>query len=615
MLQDDDAASGFPSNYFLVLIPVAVIACELAPLLIRQPFYLDWINHAWMIDYVRQDLKRHIFTMFFDANDASGNPSPLFYGYLFYPLMSLISALLGTDTAVRLTAAALVLGNVAAYTVFVKRYIRSGPVAFSISVVVLCSVYQLSNLYSRSALTEFFAHQMLIHSFPLFALSIRTTCTRSLTYLSAGLALLAGVLGTHPVTFYLFAIFVAPLALPFIIFLPRDRKMVIAQAALALIFAFVVSGWFVLMANYGALDIRRGITLLYFPGAIDDHIRKLFPFVSDVRPVAVGVLQTQTPFLEAPLNLAGLLAVIALLMPRREKLPVWLWYAAAVAALCLIAVVTLAPDGHPVAGPIQFFRELAAPAQFAYRLTNTFSVQCCAVLVFGLCLKTEQPASSSWTGLKAAALAISLIATCTSIFAKVTDVYAAFYFFPKYLMGVDGARLLPLGPDAKSQYAWSYAEYTEIVHRRHRYPPTFYSKTDYAMLGVFRPLGAKPGPGVTAAAIFADAEDEAVTVTCAETCAVRTDLVPSNLFTPRSNGAAIPTDAILEGPDKRIVLELPAGTHRLTYAPVPVVRLIQASRYVWLVWIVLNIAAFCWPLAAARFRRSRGRLRGLRAGL
>ena len=57
---------------------------ELIPLLIPKPFYVDWVNHVWTLEYYTDYLRQHwSFPPTINVEQAFGNPMPLFYGILF----------------------------------------------------------------------------------------------------------------------------------------------------------------------------------------------------------------------------------------------------------------------------------------------------------------------------------------------------------------------------------------------------------------------------------------------------------------------------------------------------------------------------------------------------
>lgn len=90
-----------------------------------------------------------------DAAQAFGNPVPSFYGVFFYPLLSLLGLATGPDSAVRIFCGATLL----TFAVIFRSMTKNWSISILFSVTTNTSAYQLTNLYSMSALTEFAAHQ------------------------------------------------------------------------------------------------------------------------------------------------------------------------------------------------------------------------------------------------------------------------------------------------------------------------------------------------------------------------------------------------------------------------------------------------------------------------
>src|SRR5216684_6498534 len=73
-------------------------------------FWGDWRNHLWLIGYFGEYFLRHgDFPVMINTNELIGSPIPLFYGFLFYPMAGLLSAITGANLAIRSLAAALIL--------------------------------------------------------------------------------------------------------------------------------------------------------------------------------------------------------------------------------------------------------------------------------------------------------------------------------------------------------------------------------------------------------------------------------------------------------------------------------------------------------------------------
>ncbi len=86
-----------------------------------------------------------------------GNPSPLFYGYLFYPVFGWLSFVLNADMALRLSFFVLWLMQFfTLYKVFIQQT-ANRLITLTITALCLWTIYPLTNIYNRSALTEAYA--------------------------------------------------------------------------------------------------------------------------------------------------------------------------------------------------------------------------------------------------------------------------------------------------------------------------------------------------------------------------------------------------------------------------------------------------------------------------
>src|SRR5262249_49015758 len=63
----------------------------------------DALNHQWIIKYGADSVQKdHQPPWVLTTSELGGMPIPVFYGYLFYPVMSVLAAALGARNAIRL---------------------------------------------------------------------------------------------------------------------------------------------------------------------------------------------------------------------------------------------------------------------------------------------------------------------------------------------------------------------------------------------------------------------------------------------------------------------------------------------------------------------------------
>ncbi len=190
-----------------------------------------------------------------------------------------------------------------------------------LTICLSSSVYQLTNIYTRGAVTEFFAYQlMLLGAVVLLSVFAGEGPRRAASKLVLGFASLAlGVLA-HPPTFATAGLFLGlPAAVLGIgLVLPAAaasiRRQPLAWALVATTLVPVTLWLQIAIAQRAELGVTQQYSdFLYFPLSIDHWIARFWPFSIDLRVLTDGYNLVSTPFLSAPVNsMALLLAALAL---------------------------------------------------------------------------------------------------------------------------------------------------------------------------------------------------------------------------------------------------------------------------------------------------------------
>ena len=123
---------------------------------LKSIFYIDWINHTWLVSYYSEYFRvHHSFPHVVNSQQIIGLPNPIFYGHAFYAVGGLFGSVLGPDVGVRIW----ILLATAAQFYAVDRLFRvlTAHRGFSLlmAVLVTWAIYPLTNLYNRSAITEY----------------------------------------------------------------------------------------------------------------------------------------------------------------------------------------------------------------------------------------------------------------------------------------------------------------------------------------------------------------------------------------------------------------------------------------------------------------------------
>jgi hypothetical protein len=360
------------------------LAAVLFPALALYPqgdgFYLDWHNHVWLVGYFGEYFHQHgHMPAALTAPECAGMPQPVFYGYFFYPILGLLSARLHPDIAVRLAALLLFAAQYVCTRQTCRRLGAGEGLAASIACLVVWATYPLTNLYNRSALTEFFAVGLLTCAvcswFDLLIASSRASLWRRSLRFGLLFTLAAG---THPIT----ALFSLPLLAILATALPSWparqeagrpglRLRFVALAVAGLLSAAALSPWlYAVRSLSGQLFIDGYARHVNEMSADIDHwLTRLFPLPFDRRALQRHPADVSTPYLDAQINLPLLVLGVGLLWYFLRSLPARRLRAAAIAAVPILYTVaflylSLRPEAF------RHLPEAFLIVQFLYRLVS-----------------------------------------------------------------------------------------------------------------------------------------------------------------------------------------------------------------------------------------------------
>jgi hypothetical protein len=243
--------------------------------LFAKSFTIDWVNHTWMINYQARYLINHFsFPPTLNTTQIIGLPYPIFYGYLFFPVMALCSTIFDADMTVRFFALALFCAQaLLAYTSLVK-LTEDRRFSFIVAVILIWAIYPLTNLYHRAALPEFFATGLLTCSCIAWIRAICSDRTSQLRkWCNFAVLCLCAAAGTHPITaIYGICFFLILVGLSFLLKPPhRFKDIAIALLIPAAISTLCLAPW-VMMAgkNSRKLQIAQSFHVIgFYPMTID----------------------------------------------------------------------------------------------------------------------------------------------------------------------------------------------------------------------------------------------------------------------------------------------------------------------------------------------------------
>lgn len=225
-------------------------------------------------------------------------PLTIFYGNKFYAMTGAISAVLGAAVTVRLLASVVLLlqfWQVHRAMIFLG---AEQLVAVSTAIFSTWAIYPLTNLYNRSALTEFFAVALLTCSVASLLCVIAGRKADRPSWVMSGF-LFAAAAVTHPITAAFGALSLAVIGGVAIALADRAHRFRLAAFGVVnvLLVGLVLAPWlFVLWAFRGRLPIADPATnALYFrdkgffPDSLDNLWSRLSPMPLDLRSIRQGV--------------------------------------------------------------------------------------------------------------------------------------------------------------------------------------------------------------------------------------------------------------------------------------------------------------------------------------
>ena len=290
----------------IALLPVLLLADP------QADFALDWHNSLWTIQYyAAYFLHHHQFPALLNTQEIVGIAYPVFYGYGFYQLMGLAATVAPAALVILLSAYAFYALQHGLLVALGRELALPRWMATCLATMVTLAIYPLTNLYSRSALPEFFAGLALSIGMIclLFLLARRGRLQKYIWSIAAALAL-SFVVVTHPITALYGGLFLALYMLLLLVMCPRLLKenygywLFIAGSVLG-----VASPWI-----YATFTLHHDLVIVtskffaLYKDSIDSIAERIFPLPVDFRMLTYPPKGVSTPYLEAPMN--GCLLVV-----------------------------------------------------------------------------------------------------------------------------------------------------------------------------------------------------------------------------------------------------------------------------------------------------------------
>ncbi|HYW45309.1 MAG TPA: hypothetical protein VE959_20775 [Bryobacteraceae bacterium] len=301
-----------------IAVSLAFLGIPLFPLFpllrLHNAFYVDWLNHLWVIGYFGEYFARHgSFPFTVNTDMMIGLAIPVFYGWLFYPAAGLLSAVFGANLALRLLIFGLLSLQCRQVRKTVSLAVPRQTWVWAITLLTATAIYPLTNLYNRAAITELVSTSLLLSAFCcLLRIFLEPERSPWINGMQAGLffALAAGV---HPITGMLGGVFLAVWT-ACLVYVHLSRRLSLLAVSVVILTSLVLSPWLYALDLYqGHMQISKGShsQIVFFEG-IDSFGVRFSPFPYDGRALIIGNLAS-SPYLDAQINFP-LLLLAAFLM-------------------------------------------------------------------------------------------------------------------------------------------------------------------------------------------------------------------------------------------------------------------------------------------------------------
>jgi hypothetical protein len=406
--------------FFLMILVVLLPIIPLFP--IGSVFSIDWYNHLWTIQYFGDYFSaNHSFPVLFNANPVVGIPIPIFYAYHFYSIMGFFSSLIGSSNTFTVLFAVLFLVQFLNLFRTTRLYFNKEDYAFVLSTVVTWSIYPLSNIYHRAAVTEFAAVVLLqccILSF-LYLLKVRSLKKeRKVDYIIPGLYFALSAV-THPLT----AIYGGTLLffiVLIIIFQKKETWLLKYSFINGIFIILAISPWIYALKKFAhEMAFVKGNRITVIPG-IDSIWQRLSPTAIEWRSTINGIAEDVTfPYIDTQINLPLLiLSACLLILFLKEKIRNISCRKIILSSslLALALALTVISSFQGIADKFDFaFGNL----QFAYRLISYINI----LVLLSILFFPEKITSEIYPKLKKFFLVALTVSLC-GLTSKLNHIYA-----------------------------------------------------------------------------------------------------------------------------------------------------------------------------------------------
>ncbi|HSI83260.1 MAG: hypothetical protein ACAI35_22095 [Candidatus Methylacidiphilales bacterium] len=229
-----------------LVLRIMVCAVPLSLMMDLGAMYaLDWFNHLWAIEYFGAYFQQHSEApVVVNTTAVAGITNYLFYANFFHTFTGILSIWIGSSVVVRLLALITLLVQFFCVERAIREVSSHSGYAFVIATMVTWATYPLTNLYARSAITEFYAVAFLfcsVASLLVLLCRLRTGVKSYCDAVATGFFFLLVTL-THPLTGVYGGVCIAMIAAVGILYV-RSAWLLIVLALNALMGVLCLASW------------------------------------------------------------------------------------------------------------------------------------------------------------------------------------------------------------------------------------------------------------------------------------------------------------------------------------------------------------------------------------
>ncbi len=293
---------------------------------LNSVFAVDWPNQVWLMNYFSSYFAdHHQFPSVINTFQLIGMPYPVFYGYLFFPLMGGLSLAWNADLTVRIAAVGLFALQ---YWLVLKLALKSTQdkfCSFCLATLVTWAIYPMTNLYNRGALPEFFATGLLLCSAAIWFFAIEAKVI-SKRFILCNLFVFLFVLsaGTHPITALYGVCFMALLVCTTLWIDRANLKSLILPLALPIaVGSICLLPWVMVTTHFTPRMVLNASfkRVGYYGRSLDSVYARLMPFPLETKSYKHRLQDDHvtTPHLDTQINFPMLVFFVLCLVGTIQK--------------------------------------------------------------------------------------------------------------------------------------------------------------------------------------------------------------------------------------------------------------------------------------------------------